>query len=409
MKLVATTILVLVGSVSGALLKEGFAGSHHHKHHQGHHHHYAKPDVIAGAAPQAAPPQAEPPQAGPAAAPMASPAASPGASPGPAPASAPAIAPVKVSYGNPKCPCIGLSIREGTTEVRINDKVKAIYPADFGASCQAWDNDRNPVSCKDGQKPGKDNGWCAEQWCYVDPCNCELDVPATKSPADAGYLPHASYQGKGVWYSYATCGGKDHWMDAEKKKKLQKKPAVCNNQQSEAKWGQSDCRCIGLAGQPGQNNITSGDIKLAYPADLGSECKAWDLKRHPECKVKKPPSWCSHPWCFVDPCKCRLEDVPKLSAYLPTAKGNRKSVYFSYHTCGVEDEFSFLSPHACVSLKTKEFCKGNRKCAWTGKECLGRELVEMCDKQELVKSGAYRDLEIGLRSAAVLSALSLFA
>ena len=31
------------------------------------------------------------------------------------------------------------------------------------------------------QKPiVEDKGWCAESWCYVDPCNCELDEPATK-------------------------------------------------------------------------------------------------------------------------------------------------------------------------------------------------------------------------------------
>ena len=80
----------------------------------------------------------------------------------------------------------------------------------FAAGGDAWDNDRNNVSCKEGQKPGKDrahaflqfgvalwlllfhwfgslwpslkdNGWCAEQWCYVDPCNCDLDEPATKA------------------------------------------------------------------------------------------------------------------------------------------------------------------------------------------------------------------------------------
>ena len=54
-------------------------------------------------------------------------------------------------------------------------------------------NPLNSGTAQEGQTPGKDQGWCAEAWCYVDPCNCELDEPATKVPEEGGYMPHASY------------------------------------------------------------------------------------------------------------------------------------------------------------------------------------------------------------------------
>eukprot|EP00438_Fugacium_kawagutii_P012332 Skav221963 [mRNA] locus=scaffold195:741178:742470:- [translate_table: standard] len=112
------------------------------------------------------------------------------------------------NYGSSKCPCVGFAGLEGKTTVQLNATVAVDYPANFAAYCEAWDNNRN----NEGQTPGKDHGWCAESWCYVDPCNCDLEEPATKVPEDGGYMPHASYQGRGMWYSYQTCGGKDRMM-----------------------------------------------------------------------------------------------------------------------------------------------------------------------------------------------------
>ncbi|CAL1169270.1 unnamed protein product [Cladocopium goreaui] len=128
---------------------------------------------------------------------------------------------VGYNFGSAKCPCVGLAGLDGTTTVKLDANTSVDYPGSFAAYCRAWDNGRNNVSCKEGQEPGKDKGWCAESWCYVDPCNCELDEPATKVPDDGGYMPHSSYQGRGMWYSYKTCGGKDYWMTPEKKKELQ--------------------------------------------------------------------------------------------------------------------------------------------------------------------------------------------
>ncbi|CAE7552594.1 GST1 [Symbiodinium natans] len=207
-------------------------------------------------------------------------------------------------FGNPKCPCVGVLGMEGTTEVKISSNATADYPADFGARCAAWDNKRNKAFCMPGQKPGADNGWCAEPFCYVDPCNCDLDVPPTKS---GSYLPNASYQGKGIWYSYVTCGGKDYWLDAETKKKNQEANGVCEKKPDEKKWGKASCRCVGYEGAPGTVNITLNKKEVQYPTDTGATCESWDAKTHPDCTGDKPADWCKQAWCYVDPCECDLD------------------------------------------------------------------------------------------------------
>jgi hypothetical protein len=36
----------------------------------------------------------------------------------------------------------------------------------------------------------------------------------------------------------------------------------------------------------------------------------------------------------------------------------------------------------CVTQKTEAECSTMKKCAWNGKECLGKALVDVCDMQE---------------------------
>ncbi|CAE7632094.1 GST1 [Symbiodinium necroappetens] len=186
----------------------------------------------------------------------------------------------------------------------------------------------------EGQDPGADKGWCAEPYCFVDPCNCDLDVPPTLANS---YLPDASYQGKGLWYSYVTCGGKDYWMDAETKKQKQEATGVCEKKVDEKKWGKKSCRCVGYDGTPGTVNVTIDKKELKYPADTGATCESWDAKRHPDCAGDKPAGWCKQEWCYVDPCECDLDVPPKTSSYLPSGMVNGKPVYFSYATCGTSD------------------------------------------------------------------------
>lgn len=52
------------------------------------------------------------------------------------------------NYGDTRCPCIGFDRVEGETMVTFTNGTEVAYPADLGARCEAWDDDRNP-SCKD--------------------------------------------------------------------------------------------------------------------------------------------------------------------------------------------------------------------------------------------------------------------
>ncbi|CAJ1406484.1 unnamed protein product [Effrenium voratum] len=281
------------------------------------------------------------------------------------------------SFGDPKCPCVGMAGLEGKTTVRLSPNVTAEYPADFAARCAAWDDARNSLSCLEGQEPGKGKGFCAEPWCFVDPCNCELDEPATKAPP-TGYLPEGSYQGHGLWYSYKTCGGKDFWMSEDAKKKQQGEPKECKKKVDTKKWGNEKCRCIGLDNVPGAANVSIAGKEVPYPADAGATCDIWDAKRHPDCTGDKPPEWCKQAWCYVDPCECQLEETPKTSSYLPKGFGNGKPVYFSYAACGADDAFTKSNPTACVNQKSSGNCTKLEKCAWAEEKCVGKELVEVC-------------------------------
>jgi len=265
-----------------------------------------------------------------------------------------------VHYGDSRCPCIGFDNVEGETVFKLDHEEKEVdvsYPADIGARCKAWDDDRHPL-CKAGEKPGRGEKWCAQSWCYVDPCNCNIDVLPKISTYDA----EATYQGKPLFWSYATCGGKDMFT-----KKI---PEV----------GRPKCRCIGFAGVAGTTDLTFRDGKEAeYPADMGTSCSAWDDFRHPECKGEHMPSWCKASWCYVDPCECDLpgELVPKISAYLPEATFTGKNLYYSYETCGSADTWTENNHHdACVNQHEEGDCGKLPRCAWTGSRCLGVELVD---------------------------------
>merc|ERR1719386_331750 len=100
----------------------------------------------------------------------------------------------------------------------------------FGAKCGAWDAGRHP----DCTKPNPPN-WCAKKWCYVSPCGCKLEIP----PKLSIYMPHVSYQGKPLYYSYATCGEEDTFTG-------EKSPTACVNQKTEvACTGLSKCAWTG--------------------------------------------------------------------------------------------------------------------------------------------------------------------
>jgi len=262
------------------------------------------------------------------------------------------------NFGNPKCPCIGFNNIEGTTTVPV-DGEEVTYPGDLGARCEAWDDGYEPKHCMEGQSPGTGNGWCAQKWCYVDSCNCDLPV----LPKPSVYVPEATYQGKPVFFSYQTCGGTDTYT------------------QEVAVVGSHSCRCTGFRDSPGTIDVQIGGGKtLEYPAEIGSTCTAWDDTRHPDCTGDgEKPSWCGQKWCFVDPCSCNLEVPPKTSSYLPDSTFQGRKIYYSYATCGGKDSWTAENHKAaCVNQKSEDGCGKLEKCAWTGTKCLGEELVSEC-------------------------------
>jgi hypothetical protein len=103
--------------------------------------------------------------------------------------------------GMPSCRCIGFEKWPGTAALTAGN-VTLTYPKEVGSHCDAWDLDHHP-ECHGQNAPI----WCRERWCYVDPCSCAIGKPPARSAA----LPNATFQKQPVHYSYATCGGKDHY------------------------------------------------------------------------------------------------------------------------------------------------------------------------------------------------------
>merc|ERR1719158_1653848 len=124
-------------------------------------------------------------------------------------------------FGASACPCVGFDKVDGTTVVTIAKDSNMEYPLELGGTC-------------------KGNGWCAQSWCYVDPCNCNIPVP----PKVSAYMPKGTYQAKPIYYSYATCGGKDEWTATQHE-------SACVNQKTAGDCGKLDkcawsgSRCLG--------------------------------------------------------------------------------------------------------------------------------------------------------------------
>jgi len=295
--------------------------------------------------------------------------------------------------GHEDCRCIGINELEGETIATLKDGSKVAYPADLGGQCSAWDLDRHP-SC-----PGA--SWCKQKWCYVDPCKCKNVGVAPKVSV---YLKDAQYQGKPVHFSYATCGGKDSYSSESEKKKSEKAIAqTCAVEVDSKKWGAENCRCIGVSPQPGTTKVMIKGKHVDFPADTGAVCNAWEKDNHPECDSDDAPDWCGQSWCYVDPCSCTLPTPPKTTSYLPESTYLEKPIYYSYATCGGKDSWTAGNKKACVNQKTPAACAKNDKCAWTGKECLGKELVNVCGLEE--KSGSWSSKAL---IALVLPVLALF-
>jgi len=153
-------------------------------------------------------------------------------------------------WGAEGCRCIGMGPQAGNTKVVIKGKQRK-FPADTGAFCQSWEEDNHP-DCK-GESPPD---WCSQAWCYVDPCSCNLPTP----PKTSSYLPDSNYQGKAVYFSYATCGGKDAWTAGQKD--------ACVNQKTS-----EDCAALQMFGTKKCGWIETKWSKMCLGKDLVDVCK----------------------------------------------------------------------------------------------------------------------------------------
>jgi len=273
------------------------------------------------------------------------------------------ISTAEAHYGTADCQCVGIDGVDGDTNVKLASG-KVAFPADLGARCEAWDAKKHP-DC-----PGK--SWCEQKWCYVDPCKCK-SLKALPKPTT--YLPDARYQGKPVHYSYATCGGSDSFSSEEMKKTAKDLKATCAVKVDSAKWGEDTCRCIGLEPQSGTTKVAIKGKMEKFPADTGANCQKWEEDRHPDCKGKSPPDWCSEAWCYVDPCSCKLATPPKTSSYLPDANYQGKPIYFSYATCGGEDK-GWTTESKTGGKELESVCKAKaaESAAWSPKAIMALAL-----------------------------------
>jgi hypothetical protein len=305
------------------------------------------------------------------------------------------------SYGNDKCRCVGMDNLKGYYALQ-EDFHHVQHSMETGASCAAWDKGMHP-KCR-GTVPPQ---WCTQKWCYVDPCSCDLEIAPKQTVLDI------TYQGSLAYWSYNTCGSTDFYSQGEI-------PDACVNQktqgecskQSKCAWngqecadkgiaktctelakkdetahGLEDCRCVGLGGkETGKAFLYVSDNHLVeYPANVGATCGAWESTTHPDClKDGAKPAWCAEKWCFVDPCKCKTATPPM--AVMPANRNVRfqgKTAYWTYATCGSTN--SWVSDNKgsyCISQESEAECVKLDKCAWDGKSCLGKALVDICARQE---------------------------
>jgi hypothetical protein len=281
------------------------------------------------------------------------------------------------AFGKNKCPCVGIDNLRGYFAVEL-DFHHVQYPLEVGASCDEWDKGYNPA-CEAAIPPS----WCNQKWCYVDPCECELDVTPKKTQIGLEYQGHAAF------WSYDTCGNFDFFSaDTSKESCASRKDSGACSQKPDCGWdgkqcldkealatcekkqslnagvyGKEDCRCVGFSGH--QNGAAvmyiNDNEQVAYPPDVGGTCGAWESTAHPDCKKDgAKPQFCSQKWCFVDPCKCSGGVPPRT---VMTANGDMrfqgKTAYWSYDTCGSVDEWSKnLKGEYCVTQKNRRSLHG---------------------------------------------------
>lgn len=297
------------------------------------------------------------------------------------------------SYGLAECPCVGIDWPKGEAVVLNLSSTAATYPMGIGSSCQAWDAGRHP-SCTGSNPPS----WCADAWCFVDACKCNISsIPKTSS-----YLPNSTYQGRTLYYSYATCGVQDSWTSSNHAAAcvnqatqtqcsalskcawtgtqcVGKEVAICGSNGNEAVLGKAECRCIGFTNVSGEVAANISGFFYPYPAEVGSFCSAWDNGRNPSCTGSSTDPWCADKWCYVDACSCNLATVPKKLTYFAGASYQGRPLFYSYAACGVKDGYTATkNTQACPNFDATA-CTQQSHCVWTGsKGCMSKDIASYC-------------------------------
>lgn len=338
------------------------------------------------------------------------------------------------AYGHRHCPCVGVAGARGSRPLKTGSTT-SVYPEDAGSFCSPWDDGRFVGNCTESdQTPSQGQGWCAEDWCYVDPCNCNIPVAPTLAP----YEPGAVVSGRPLYYSHATCKAPGQWaakIDAaacihqyDEAECLSMKttessaecawvrkqcvPAqlkeACSSSPDETMYGSASCRCIGVDDRekpPRQTTLTIGGELMNYDAGTGSRCGAWDLNHHSACQDGATnasiPGWCHQPWCYVDPCSC---DLPAAKSIMYGATYRGAHVMYSYLTCGASADVAtrsgFTDDNLCAERKSNESCtevpkdanatatasattaSATSACSWIGQACVAAEVARFCPLTE---------------------------
>jgi len=167
--------------------------------------------------------------------------------------------------------------------------------------------------------------------------------------------------------------------------------AHCANNPHKTSYGKNACRCIGIDNLQGYYATQVNFHHTQYTAETGASCGAWDKGSHPECKGAVPPQWCSQQWCYVDPCDCDLDVLPKITTVGIKYQG--RHAYYSYDTCSAMDFFSEGDGDACVKQKSQGDCEQNAKCAWYGSRCgasaLGAGIAKTCKEEKKKDEGEH--------------------
>jgi hypothetical protein len=351
------------------------------------------------------------------------------------------------SFGAPGCRCVGaeypgegdisvaavLVSASGEAAAGSSGARPATFPASLGSRCKAWDNASHPLC-----QAGRGGAWCNKKWCFVDPGSCNVST----APRATTYLPEASFRGRQLHYSFATCGEAEeaasNWLavspalpaalvaakrswaselsgeagregSAVGLSQLQRTDAQGNEsaigleptgrkatqpehgsnksarEALEASNTNNTCECIGLSHLAGAIQVSIKGQHVEYPADAGASCKAWDAGRHPLCQgLGTDPFWCKQQWCYVDPCTCSKgydEPIPSEITYIPGATFQGKSIFYSYHACAETDTYTAVeNKQACANKKSHYQCGTLAGCAWRPDlgGCVGGDLVTSC-------------------------------